>query len=83
VIIGDGDGKRAPLVGRVSMDLLTVDVSACDARIGDVVTLWGGALSVDEAATWAGTIAYELMCKISERVARVFTERAPLEHAAA
>jgi len=65
------NGKRAPLVGRVSMDMLTVDLSAhTDARIGDVVTLWGDGLGVDEAAAWAGTIGYELLCKISERVAR-------------
>lgn len=64
-------GQRAPLAGRVSMDLLTVDVSAIDnARIGDEATLWGDGLSVDEVATWAGTIAYELLCKISERVER-------------
>ena len=72
------DGKRAPLLGRVSMDMLTVDVSACDdARIGSTVTLWGDGLSVDEVATWNGGSAYELLCKISERVARVFDDGAP------
>lgn len=65
------NGNRAPLVGRVSMDMLTVDVSKIEARIGDEVTLWGDGLSVDEVAAWAGTIAYELLCKISERVERV------------
>jgi len=68
VLIG---GARAPLVGRVSMDMLSVDLSACeDAAIGRKVTLWGDGLSVDEVADWAGTISYELLCKISERVAR-------------
>jgi len=68
-------GKRAPLVGRVSMDMLTVDVSAIHAaRIGDTVTLWGEGLGVDEVATWNGTIAYQLLCNINERVVRVFDD---------
>lgn len=73
-------GKRAPLVGRVSMDMLTVDASAIDnARIGDTVTLWGDGLSVDEVAAWAGTISYELLCKISERVQRELIDDAQLD----
>lgn len=74
VLIG---GARAPLVGRVSMDLLSVDLSACeDAAIGRKVTLWGDGLSVDEVANWAGTLSYELLCKISERVARELVQPA-------
>jgi len=74
VLVG---GARAPLVGRVSMDMLSVDLSACeDAAIGRQVTLWGDGLSVDEVAGWAGTISYELLCKISERVARQRVEPA-------
>lgn len=70
-------GARAPLLGRVSMDLLSVDLSACeDAAIGRKVTLWGDGLGVDEVADWAGTISYELLCKISERVARELVEPA-------
>ena len=65
------DGERAPVVGRVAMDMTTVDLSRCaDAAIGDKVVLWGNGLSVDEVANWAGTISYELLCKVSERVPR-------------
>lgn len=74
VLIG---GARAPLLGRVSMDMLTVDLSACkDPATGQTVTLWGGALSVDEVAGWAGTISYELLCKINSRVERVLVNPA-------
>ena len=67
-------GVRAPLIGRVSMDMLALDVSDCaDADIGRRVVLWGRGLGVDEVANWAGTISYELLCKVSERVARITT----------
>jgi len=66
VLIG---GERAPLAGRVSMDMMAVDVSALPAvRIGTPVVLWGADLSVDEVAQHAGTIAYELLCGVSQRV---------------
>lgn len=62
-------GKRAALVGRVSMDMLAVDVTAAPAvRVGDEVVLWGGSLPVEEIAAHAGTIAYELLCGVSQRV---------------
>jgi len=71
------DGARAPLLGRVSMDMLTVDLSDCKGpATGQIVTLWGGALSVDEVAGWAGTISYELLCKINPRVERVLVNPA-------
>ena len=63
------NGKRARLVGRVSMDMITVDVSAIpDARIGSPVTLWGDGLPVDEVGAAAGTLSYELLTKITARV---------------
>ena len=63
------NGARAPLSGRVSMDMLAVDVSALDGvRIGTRVVLWGEGLPVEEAARHAGTIAYELLCSVSPRV---------------
>ena len=63
------NGKRARLVGRVSMDMITVDVSGiADARIGSPVTLWGEGLPVDEVGAAAGTLSYELLCKITTRV---------------
>jgi len=63
------NGTRAPLAGRVSMDMLAVDVSALnDVRVGMPVVLWGEGLPVEEAAQHAGTIAYELLCSVSPRV---------------
>jgi alanine racemase len=62
------NGKRAPIVGRVSMDLLTVDLSALDAAVGDEVSLWGEGLPVDQIAAHADTIAYELLCNVYGRV---------------
>lgn len=63
------NGKRVPMAGRVSMDMLTVDLrSQPDARIGDPVVLWGRGLPVEEVAEFAGTIAYELFCSITQRV---------------
>ncbi|MDR9437249.1 MAG: alanine racemase [Thiohalophilus sp.] len=62
-------GKRVPIVGRVSMDMLCLDLRECpDATIGDEVILWGEGLPVEEIATAAGTIAYELLCKVTSRV---------------
>jgi len=63
------NGARAPLAGRVSMDMLAVDVSALQGvRVGTPVVLWGEGLPVEEAAQHAGTIAYELLCSVSPRV---------------
>lgn len=62
-------GRRVPLVGRVSMDMITVDLRGCDdVREGDAVTLWGDGLPADEVAFAAGTIAYELFCGLGSRV---------------
>ncbi len=62
-------GVRVPLVGRVSMDMITVDLrNAPDALVGDRATLWGGGLDADEIASAAGTIAYELFCRLTPRV---------------
>jgi alanine racemase len=62
-------GIRAELVGRVSMDMIAVDVTAIrDVRVGDEVVLWGPELPVEEIAAHAGTISYELLCGVSQRV---------------
>lgn len=64
-------GQRMPIVGRVSMDMITVDVTdiAKQVNIDDPVILWGDRqLSVDEIAEAAGTISYELLCGITARV---------------
>ncbi|HEX8407046.1 MAG TPA: alanine racemase [Duganella sp.] len=66
------DGVRTRLVGRVSMDMLTVDLTDLpEAKIGSKVTLWGRGLPIDEVANAAGTIGYELMCALAQRVAVV------------
>ena len=62
-------GKPTPLIGRVSMDMITLDLSAAPAAaVGDAVLLWGGALPVEEIAARAGTVAYELLCGLTQRV---------------
>jgi alanine racemase len=63
------NGARASIVGRVSMDLVTIDLSRHpDAKIGDPVVLWGRGLPVEEIAQHAGTIGYELTCGVTRRV---------------
>jgi alanine racemase len=63
------NGIRTRIVGRVSMDMLTVDISSIpDAAIGTPVTLWGEGLSADEVAAAAGTLSYELLCALAPRV---------------
>lgn len=69
--VGQKEGQIVPLVGRVSMDMITVDLSQCDvAQVGSEVELWGQNLAVDDVAGKAGTISYELLCGITERVER-------------
>ncbi len=73
VLIGD---TRAPLIGPVAMDMLTVDLSHCKAAaVGDPVLLWGKQLRVEEVANWAGTLPYELLSRVSARVPRVVVEK--------
>jgi alanine racemase len=63
------NGRRVPLVGRVSMDMITVDLrDQPEARIGDEVVLWGEGLPVEEIAEHATTIPYELLCGVTGRV---------------
>jgi alanine racemase len=70
------NGERVPLAGRVSMDMIGIDVTgmATPPRLGDRVTLWGEGLPVEEIAVWADTIPYELLCGISQRVAVALRE---------
>jgi alanine racemase len=74
------DGVRSRTLGRVSMDMLSVDVTALpNAGTGSTVTLWGRAsngevLPIDEVAAKAGTLAYELMCALAARVPVVVDE---------
>jgi len=62
-------GRRAPLVGRVSMDMITVDVTDLpEVSVGSMAVLWGEGMPVDEIASAAGTISYELLCGVTRRV---------------
>ena len=65
------NGERAGLAGRVSMDMIGIDVTDLQRPPvpGDAVVLWGEGLPVEEIAVWANTIPYELLCGISQRVA--------------
>lgn len=64
--------QRTVILGRVSMDLIVVDLTKVSAKVGDEVILWGDGLPVDEIAISAETIAYELMCGIKSRVQRLY-----------
>jgi alanine racemase len=73
-------GRRAPIVGRVCMDMTMVDVSATPGvRVGDEAVLYGAqgheAIPVDEVASLLGTISYEILCAIGKRVRRSYVER--------
>ncbi|MGZ5038138.1 MAG: alanine racemase [Usitatibacter sp.] len=66
VVVG---GVRVKTAGRVSMDMMTVDLAGVpDARVGTPVTLWGEGLPVDEVAVAAGTVGYELLTAVAPRV---------------
>ena len=63
------NGRKARVVGQVSMDMVTIDLSAHDdARVGDCITLWGEGLPVEEVAPWADAIPYHLICGVTNRV---------------
>ena len=63
------NGVRAKTAGRVSMDMITADLTEVpDARVGSPVVLWGEGMPIDDVATSAGTVGYELMCALAPRV---------------
>ncbi|BAZ94852.1 alanine racemase [Thiohalobacter thiocyanaticus] len=67
------DGRPAQLVGRVSMDMITLDLRGLpEARVGSRVSLWGEGLPVEHIARAAGTIPYELVCAVTARVPLVY-----------
>ena len=70
------NGQRCALAGRVSMDMITVDLGSVPAQPGDEVVLWGEGLPADEVAEAASTISYELFCRLTPRVRRVAPELA-------
>ena len=62
------NGRRVPVVGNVSMDLIAVDLGPdADDRVGDIATLWGDGLPAEEVAPWANAIPYELVCGVMQR----------------
>ena len=65
-------GKRARVIGNVSMDLITVDVSGIEAQEGDVVEIFGDNILISEIAEKLNTIPYEILTGISRRVKRVY-----------
>src|SRR5205814_4273310 len=65
-------GTKVRMAGRVSMDMLTVDLTDVpNARVGSPVVLWGEGLPVDDVASAAATVGYELLCALTPRVAVV------------
>ncbi|GAD90897.1 MULTISPECIES: alanine racemase [Vibrio] len=71
------NGRKVPISGRVSMDMLTVDLGP-DAKdeVGDLAVLWGESLPVEEVARYVGTISYELVTKLTSRVIPVYIKDA-------
>ena len=62
-------GQRLPLAGRVSMDMITVDLRPLPhARVGSTVQIWGPGLPAEHLAAAANTIVYELFCGLTQRV---------------
>ena len=66
-------GRNLPLAGRVSMDMIAVDATDAHVNIGDEVLLWGEELPVEVQAAAAGTIPWELLCAVSQRVRLAFS----------
>ncbi|HET9066666.1 MAG TPA: alanine racemase [Gemmatimonadales bacterium] len=64
--------RRCPIVGRVTMDFTMVDIGDVPVEIGDVATLFGGMITLDEQAANAGTIAYELLTSLGHRLPRIY-----------
>jgi alanine racemase len=68
-------GKRCPIIGRVSMDMMAIDITALkpsQAKAGARAEILGPHLAIDEAAKWAGTISYELLTHLGNRYARLY-----------
>ena len=72
-------GRRVKVAGRITMDMIMLDISDHpDVMVGDEVVLVGtqgnAAITADDVAAWAGTISYEIMCRVSPRVPRLYVE---------
>jgi Alr-MurF fusion protein len=69
------NGRLAPTIGIISMDMTMIDITGIpDVKEGDEVVVFGKKLSVSELASWVGTIPYEILTAVSQRVKRVYFE---------
>jgi len=66
--------KEAPLVGRVSMDMIAIDLSGIETQVGEIAELWGGSISVAEVAEHAETISYDLLCAAGNSVHKTYIQ---------
>ncbi|MEQ9229249.1 MAG: alanine racemase, partial [Cyclobacteriaceae bacterium] len=77
-VFGNGAGKVkigdrfAPTIGNICMDMTMIDVTGLNAESGDEVIVFGTSPTIQDLATWAGTIPYEILTNVSERVKRVY-----------
>jgi alanine racemase len=70
-------GKRCPIIGRISMDMMGIDVTNVKPSLlqkGSRAEIFGRRIGIDEAASWAGTISYELLTRLGSRYARVYSD---------
>ena len=67
------NGKMAPIIGNVCMDMIMIDVTGIECKEGDEVIIFGEKPNAEEFASFADTISYELITGISQRVKRVYT----------
>ena len=77
-------GRRAPIIGRVTMDMTMIDISLFDSpESGEEVVIFGGQgeedISVDDIAGWEGSLNYEVLCRISKRVVRIYLKSGKVE----
>ena len=68
------NGNAAPVIGNICMDMTMLDVTGLDVHVGDEVIVFGDEPTVNNLATWSGTISYEILTNISQRVKRVYFE---------
>jgi alanine racemase len=66
------NGSTVPVVGNICMDMCMADVTGTGASEGDEVEIFGRNISVEEVAKWCGTIPYEILTSIPQRVKRIF-----------
>ena len=69
-------GRHCPIIGRVSMDMMAIDITDLDRPVsrGDRAEILGPNILIDDAARWAGTIAYELLTRLGSRYARLYSD---------